>query len=498
MTTALRASLLAGAAALLLGGVPAHAADATQAQASQVEAQIRTWLTGLLGPSIPVPARPVVLTPAGDHYDAVVRFRAAGPNQTEITTTATAQPLDGGRWNITGIKTTNPVRFTIDMPFPADDPAKPDATINVPVTYTIDTTGQEGTILYDPTFATPSTTTSSIKGATVTTTGAPMSSMARIGPASSVATMRPAGPDRVDIAIDGTMQDYQTSTGTPDTGPVEIGFKLVRVNMGMTGISRTRSTVLVQTLATAIGQILAAPSGTPPKVAPELSKQLLVALQDIASEMTLDEDFEGFTVKAADMNAQLARAKIGFDAKSDAGLLQARMDLGADGLVLPDMGLGAAMDLVPKRVSLRPFVSGVSIAALTRIVQSMDEKNDPAPQDIAALFSKGGIVTGLESMSLEMGGATIAGQGKMTFTNPQKFTGAGQFTADNFDALVEKISNVPEAAQAVPVLAMVKGLGRTVDKKLVWNISYDGSKLLVNNVDLMKAMGGDPGPRPRR
>lgn len=500
MTTALRASLFAGAAALLLHGAPARAADTTPAQATEVESAIRAWLTGLLGPSIPVAQRPVMLTPSGDHFNVVVPFREhADANNSEIITTATAQPLDGGRWSITGIKTTNPMRFTIDMLAPPNDDGKPADPATVPMTYTVDLTGQEGTALYDPTFATPSTTTLSIKGGTVQTTGGPMSSMSRIGPSSSVYTMRPAGPDCVDVSTDGTVQDYQISTGTPEAGPIEISMKLGRVSMGMTGISRTRATVLVQTLATAFGQLLAAPQGAPPEIAPEVGKQLLAALQDIASEMTVEESFEGLTVKASGMDVQLGKSKFGFGAKSEAGLLQARMELGAEGLTLPDMGLGAMMELVPTRISLRPFVSGVGVAELTRIMQSTGDKKDPAPADVAALFSHGGIVTGLDSLDIEVGGATLTGQGKMTFTTPEKFSGAGQFTADNFDALMEKVSDIPMAAQAVPVLALVKGMGRIVDNKLVWNVSYDQGKLLVNNVDVMRMMGGGakPGKKPR-
>lgn len=496
MAIAFRASLLAGTGALLLHAAAARAADVTQAQAAEVEGQVRNWLTSMLGPNIPVAARPIVLTANGDHFDVLVPIKPqADATSSEIRITATARPLEGGKWSIEGIKTTNPMRFTIDLPAPPVD-GKPATPATIPVAYAIDVTGQDGTIIYDPSFATPSTTTSSVKGVTVRATGGPMSSMSSMGASSSVSTIRPAGPDRVDVAIDGTLSDYRISTGTPEAGPIDVAMKLVRVNMGMNGVSRTRSTIIVQTMATAFGALLTAPPGSPPNIAPELGKQVLAALQDLASELNLEESFEGLDVKANGINVLLAKAKFGFGAKSNAGVMQARMALGAEGLKTPGLDLGPMMALMPGKVEFLPFVSGVGVAELTRLLQSSSEKKDPSPQDIAALFSHGGLVTGLESMYLDVGGSIFTGQGKVTFTSPQQFSGAGQITAEGFDDLVEKVSDIPEAAQAVPVLALVKGLGRNVNDKLVWNISYNEGKLLVNNVDVMKMMGGG-GPPPR-
>ena len=47
----------------------------------------------------------------------------------------------------------------------------------------------------------------------------------------------------------------------------------------------------------------------------------------------------------------------------------------------------------------------------------------------------------------------------------------------------------PSLAQAVPVIVFAKGIGRTEGGKLVWDMQFDSSKLLVNGVDLMKMTG---------
>ena len=123
---------------------------------------------------------------------------------------------------------------------------------------------------------------------------------------------------------------------------------------------------------------------------------------------------------------------------------------------------------------------------------------DPTPADIAALFSHGGVTGGLDSMTVEVGGATFTGQGSLVATAPsaQAVTGTAQVTATNYDDLMQKVSAIPGMGQqALPVMVFIKGIGRTVDNKLVWDATYKDGKVLINNVDLT-AMAAGAGPAP--
>ena len=229
---------------------------------------------------------------------------------------------------------------------------------------------------------------------------------------------------------------------------------------------------------------------------------MLDALQDFASSMTVDETLEGLKVEAAGVPVTVTTAKLGLDAKSDKGRLQAAMDFGMDGIGFGDVGLGAMQALIPRQVALRPSVSNVDVAALTRMLQAMSEKKDPAQADIAAMFAQGGLVTGLDSFSVDMGGARFKGQGKVTLVGPSAvgMTGTAQIVAEKFDALMQTIQSVPELAQGVPVMVFAKGIGRTVGDTLVWDVSYQDGKALVNGVDLTAMAGGgapSPGGAPK-
>ena len=120
-TTRLRFTLLAGTALLpFLGALAApgaaRAADVTAEQGRAAEAALREWLGGFVGSSFKIPERPVVLTPAGDHFDAVVPVGASGMPVTSVM--ASVRPLDGGKWSVEHLRFRTPVTFTVQTPVP--------------------------------------------------------------------------------------------------------------------------------------------------------------------------------------------------------------------------------------------------------------------------------------------------------------------------------------------------------------------------------------------
>ena len=59
-----------------------------------------------------------------------------------------------------------------------------------------------------------------------------------------------------------------------------------------------------------------------------------------------------------------------------------------------------------------------------------------------------------------------------------------------YDALMDRVQKMPEAAQGIPVLALLRGLARTEGDKLVWRLELtEDQKITVNGVDLRK-LGG--------
>ena len=491
MHPSVRAALLATLLATV--AIPcAQAADITPDQAKALESQMSGWLQRMLGPNASQPDRPIQVTPEGDHYHVAVPIGVAGPGQSDpITITASARPLDEGRWAIEGPRIPSPSHFTLQMPTP---PQKGQTTPGptVPVDYTVAIGSQDSQGTYDPSFATPSTLTTSFRNLEVEATSAMTDQRTKVERTASTSTLRPSGVDRVDLIVDSTTEGYALRSKTGDNQPVEAAALRVRVNGEVTAVSRDRVAQIVPALMRITGGVAAgipkagskAPAASP-SIDPQLLRTVLQSLQDLASEFTLDETIDGAVLHYGPYGGTASQVRIGMGAKSDGGLLQAHMDLGLDGLALPDLSLGAMADLLPRKVALRPVLTGVPTQDLIQLlVASSNAKSGGPPPEFAALFRRGGVIAGLESFALDIGGASFAGMGKVMIASPQSLTGEAQVTATNFDDLMQRANAIPELAGVLPVFVFAKGIGRTVENRLVWDITYRDDKLLVNGTDL--------------
>ena len=474
------------------------AADATPEQAQALERQVQEWASGLAGAAIKLPDRPVQITAAGDHYNIAVPIGVVSSGAPPMLT-ASARLVDGGKWSIDGIRFPSPAEFTINMPVPAKPGEKAQGG-PIQVAYRISADQQSGQILWDPTFATQSTASSSFQGLRVEANGPGLQQSSRVDRAASTGTMRPAGADRVDVMSDGTMEGYTISSKTADSEQVKLSMQRVHVTGQFNGVSRERASQAMQAIVQLSGTVMAnASSGSPPapgSIDPKLVRDLLRTLGDLATGFSVEESFDKLALSYGDFGGTLNSAQLGFGAKTERGILQARMDLGMEGLALPDLPLGEMAVLIPTKVALRPALTGIAMADLMRLLDATADGKDPSQADIAALFSRGGISAGLESFTVDVAGSSIGGMGKLVFTSPQVFAGTAQITATNFDLLQQRVSAMPALAQqAMPVFIFLKGIGRATNNQMVWDVSYKDNRLLINNQDLTALMGGPPPPQ---
>ena len=498
----------AAGAGLTVGiGSMARAAEATPAEAANMETQVRQGISDFFGPALKLSERPVHVTAEGDHYNIDLPFPVgrvaaamsgpAGPAPESAASkqvydiTGSARPADGGTWVVDHVRVSSPLTFTMNVPVAGG--AKPGQT-GEPVTYTIDQNGQDGRLVWDPSFRTASTWTFSAQSTTIHAEGATIKQDGTIGPASAVTTVQPDGPDRIDVLVDSTVQDYRSDMAGP-SGPGKLGMARIHVTGAVNNVNRENGVKLTQ----AITALLA--SGVP-KASPALNpmvKAMLVPLQDLASSITLDEQLDGLAVQTAGQDVTADHMRLGLDARSEGGLVRAGMDLDLQGFALPSPLLGPFAALMPKRIEMRPVVSGVTAADLLHMANLATDNIDPTPDDIKELFSHGGVTGGLESMTLDIGGATFTGQGSVVASapTPTAVTGTGTVTAKNFDALMQAVGAIPGVGQQGMVgMVFMKGIGRSVGDTLVWDISYKNQHVLVNNVDLT-AMAGSAAAAPQ-
>lgn len=475
------------AATLLPIGPACWAAEPSPQAAQALEQSIRDWIASTLGPEVKFANRPVQFTPEGDHYAVVIPFGEA-PDATRLT--ATARMNDEGRWNVDNIRLSSPAEFRINLP-ETGKPGTPQ--VGGPITYRVTFGQQTGHALFDPSYKTPSTLTSSFTDVDAQASGKNLQQTSHLDRSSGTVILRPAGNDRVDLVTEASIGGYRIDSKAGDTPPIRIGVGTGRANFALNGVSPQRATQVLQAAVKlgSLQQTGSAPGSTgSPKLDPQSAEVLLRAMADFASGLSFDEQVERLTVGVGDMTGSLATARIGLDAKSDAGLFQARLDLGAEGLTLPDLGLGSMAALIPTRVRLRPAVSGIPIAQLVNLAKAAGEGNDPAPADIQALFNHGGITAGLDSFVLDVAGTTFSGMGKVLFTSPEQYSGTAQIAASNLDLLQQRLAADPQTAGVGPLIIFLKGIGRTVENRMVWDVTFRNGQLLVNNQDLTAMLGG--------
>lgn len=480
--------------------MPAEAADISAAQANALQSQMQNWLQGMIGPDTHLVGQAVQVRPEDDHYRIELPLGTPRPGQpSPVTLSASARPAGDGRWTFEGPELSSPARFTLDTPSaPQRGQVAPGPA--VPIDYTITIGSQTSRGSYDPNFTTSSMLTTSARDMQVQAHSALTDQLTKIEQSASTSTVRPSGPDRLDFMSDGTIEGYTSTSSSQGHQLTELAAQRVRATGGITALSRDRVSAIVPVVIRLATGFLAGLPGSDgsapaarPSVDPQLLRTILQSLQDLASEFTLNETFDGVAFRSGTSNGAANQVRIGMGAKSEGGLLQAYMDLGLDGLVLPDVAPGAMAELLPRKVALRPVLTGVPTEELIRWLGAMgDAKGSARPPGFATLFRHAGVSAGLESFAVDVGGASFAGTGTLTAASPDDLAGQAHVTAANFDALIARVNAIPELAGVLPLFVFAKGISQTAEGRMVWDLAYRDSKLLVNGTDLSAMTGQAP------
>ena len=462
-------------------------AQVTPDRATMLQQQIQDWLQSTLGISTK-PVRPLVrVTAAGDHFDLAAPLNTA-PDAPVLTGKMT--DAGNGRWNVDDVSIPSPSVFNYKLPA-----SKKPGTPSGELTSTVTVGSQQQHLLLDPTFATPSTSTSMIKDMSISTTGTGLTQLTHIDSGSGNGTMTPVADGRVDVAINSGLEGYSIKmSGGTDQTPVALTMNKVSIIANLAGVSRNRMVDVAHELSSNLPT--AAPTtGTK---APDSQKMaaLLISLADLAKSVSLDEKITDVSLTMQDLTGTLKGLSIGLTSSATDGKLQARMPLAAEGLTLPDIGLGSMVALVPNRLAFTPSIGAVPTEALMRMSRKLAAKQDPADDDVAALFSQGPITAGIEDLSVDVAGTGFTGTLSALISSPAKFSGTGKITAVDIDKLQQAVAANPQTAQFGAVLIFIKGVGRSEQNRLVWDLNYVDGRLLVNGQDMAALMGQSAQPTP--
>ena len=482
-----RAALLA---MLLAPQLPAAAlAQVTPEHAAALQAQLRDWLQTAVGPGLAIGQSPVDVTAAGDHFDLTYPLLTAVGRP---LVTAKMTDAGNGRWSIDDVVVPSPSVFNYRLP-----PSKTGApSSEVTTTLTIGKLQQQ--ILLDPSFATPTTATSSYGDLSITTQLPGMTQLSHLDSAESHTTITPASDGRVDISGDTSAQGYTMKLpdpSDPQAAAIAVNIAGVSVITTLKDVSKEQGAQMLHLLVQ-FGQRADKTAGTKsPALDPATSLALLSALGDFAKSVVIAEKLDDMTVTAKGLTGTIKQLGLGLETKIVDGKAEARLPLSADGLTLPDLGLGTMVQLIPTHVSLTPSVSHVPTGALMQLSKAVVQKQTPDDQDMAALFSQGPIDAALDDIQIDLAGSKLAGHIAMVAL-PDNVSATGQITADNFDSLQQTLAADPQTRQAIPVAIFLKGIARAETGRLVWDVVYRDSSLLINGQDISAMMAPAPPPPP--
>ncbi len=486
----LRTALLA---ATLLMPIAARA-DVSADDAQKLDTQLRTWLASVLGPKIPLPDHPFTVKPEGDHYVLSISY-AGELAGTGITVsgdpmTVSMKPLDGTRWTILGIHVPSPLR--IDNPNAGASQVK---------SYAIKFADQNTTGVFDPSLATPSSYDGTLRGYTATTEGPMGTQTSHMDSINTKTNITPAGSGRVNIESASTGQNLTSTSTMPDGTPLTFSIGQMAGKGHIDNILFSEIGSIIRNAADLIPLIEAASKtpATPDEAKapiPEEARPMAHAL--LASFLNLlggyDQDFSMKQVKfdAGGHTGSLANMTVGLGGGAPNGKLDIHMLIALDGPDSPEIPPGVIHDYLPRHLSLKPRVSGVPTAdvanLLNHAIDSDGTDDDALTQEAMGLMAKGPLTIGIDDLSLDMGPGQLSGSGTVALSSPVDYVAQAALRLKGFDALMKDAQTRPELAQAAPVMIFLKGIGKPDGDSIVWNISFQDKKLLVNGTDLSQMM----------
>ena len=467
----------------------------TTEQAHALEVQITGWLKQVTGGTVPLPARPVQLTPEADHYLVKVPLGDFGKVvPPDAAFTAKARPLDATRWALDDQQFPPELTFTTTEMVPdapdAKDPS-PDGRHKETATYHLTLGKQEAQGVFDPTYSTASTSSGTVASLDLTKAGGMGPSTTHIDRFTSQTSSQPVDPGHVNILGDGAATGYLLKADMQDGSSFSLNADRLHVTTAATSLAHDQLVPVIQSVIqlAKLAQTVPADSS-----ADGPSPEEKAALRNLLTGSKSDATLEGLKFDFGGTGGSLDKVELTFGVDAPKDLLSADFGFTMDGLKVDGLPPTLA-NYVPTHFAIHPTVSNVSVAALTKMgmdATAPTRAGRPAPDttpDMQALFANGGIRVGFDKLDLAVVGTTVAGTGTFVATGPETIAGQAEFTAHGRDGLITKMQADPMLAAGVPVVIFLKGIAKTTSDESVWQVSVNNTKVLVNGVDL-SAMAG--------
>jgi hypothetical protein len=463
-----------------------------------LQRDLRAWFVNLLGPGLPLPEPPLLVTADGDAYRVSLPLDGVtGRTQDEIT--ARLRKLDDGRWSV------DPLRFPRSGAFsvPSPDPGIPDAISAV----TLSIGEQASRAVIDPALTSRSTLDLEFRGVDLTGIGGGQTHKQSIDRSTFRATLIPGADKRIDITQEGEFTDWRSSVASDGGSETSMEVRRVRLNSRVEGLRRDGLDAAFGAVKAMLAQATTDKPDRGVPLSPAMRahlRALVTALRDVATRLQGEETLDDISVEVPGIGTvSLDQARFGMGAEAPDGKLRAWMDVDLAGPAVPDLPPNLAKYL-PTRLAMRPAVSGISTDRVFQLaLEATEETADQKKLEVEALalLADPAATIGLEALSLEMSGVRVEGSARLRMFATDTIGMEGRLSATGMEALMGEAGKDPALQLAMPFLVMIRGLARAEGDRLVWDMAITKDQALVNGVDVMSMAAQPPpskGSQPKR
>jgi len=400
---------------------------------------------------------------------------------------AAATQLDTGAWKVTGVSFPQTATLWVTT-----QPGKPPESVG----YAIGRQSIHAQL--DPTFASQSSYGIELGDIAVTDSTAQPGEHLTLGSLTWDGTITGDTKGLMTTRSVATADNWELVARSSAGALTTLSLRSLKVRSNIDGLDRARAMHLRENLAAiAANQSPPVPGqpSTPSPMQREQIRAMLDILTGMLSGMSVEESFQGLHFETANGDGDIGEIRIAMAGQVRNDYIAAHSDIGLSDMAFPTVPAAFA-PIVPRRIALRTAVSGIQAEALRRLVREAmaDGANPAALQSRAiALLNEPGARAGIESLSVEAGPLLLQGSGRVRPLPDGTAAFDLHLAAHGLDALIALVQTEPQAQQVMPMLFMVRGMGKPESGDTVWDIAFAHGITTVNGAPL----GPNPNaPRP--
>lgn len=473
-----------GMAAVVMAGLVVASPGLAQPappDAAALQSGLRAWFEGLLAPAFMLSEPPLTVVADGEGF--VLSLPVTEKGKADQAITATLRPLSGGRWSLDNLRVPAAGVITLD----------PTAGSASDMTYSI--ADQSARAVIDLSLASRSSATMELRDVALAMRVDGQNQAQRFERYVIQGTLIPGADGRVHLVQNATITGWESSFEIGPSSAAETEIRRGRIGMRLDGLRTERLAAAFTSIKALIAEVRAGngPDADAKALPPGMRAQarmLIESFRDIATRIEGEETLDDFSMKIPGVGEiELEQLHFAMGGEAPDGRLRAWAEIVLDGLDIADLPQGIR-DYIPSRIALRPVLSGISTEQVfALLLHAVEEKpdEDRLTKDATAMLTTGGASIGLESMTLEIDKLRIEGNGRLRMLTPTKAGIEARLTATGLDATMADAGKKADLRMIMPVLAMIRGLGRPEGDKIVWDLAITDDQALVNGIDMMAA-----------